>query len=132
MDRAYKEYSALLRRLGERYGVSERLRYVHDLHLPTLLRRAVGAVMINSTVGLQSISYGTPVKVLGDAVYDMPGLTHQGTLDEFWRAPGSVDDELYRGFRNYLLHTNQANGSFTRPLAGVPTPTGIRWFGRPT
>jgi capsule polysaccharide modification protein KpsS len=130
MDRAYKEYGALLRELGERYGISARLRYVHDLHLPTLLRRALGAVMINSTVGLQAISYGTPVKVLGDAVYDMPGLTHQGSLDTFWRAPESVDDELYRGFRSYLLHTNQANGSFALRLRGLPSPTGIRWFGR--
>jgi capsule polysaccharide modification protein KpsS len=131
MDRAYKQYSALIKQLGERYGVSARLRYVHDLHLPTLLRRAIGAVMINSTVGLQSISYGTPVKVLGDAIYDMPGMTHQGTLDEFWRAPGQVDDELYRAFRTYLLRTNQHNGSFAQRLPGVPTPTGIRWFGAP-
>jgi capsule polysaccharide modification protein KpsS len=129
MDRAYKEYSALLERLGQQYGVSARLRYVHDLHLPSLLRRALGAVMINSTVGLQSISYGTPVKVLGDAVYDMPGLTHQGSLAEFWQTPGEVDEELYRAFRAYLLVTNQANGSFVRRLKNVASPTGIRWFG---
>jgi capsule polysaccharide modification protein KpsS len=128
MDRAYKDYSSLLRRLAARHGVSDRIVYLHDQHLPTLLRHALGAVMINSTVGIQSISYGTPVKVLGDAVYDMPGLTFQGSLAEFWRAPGVVDDELYRGFRSYLLHTNQANGSFARRLKGVPEGAGIRWF----
>jgi capsule polysaccharide modification protein KpsS len=128
MDRAYKDYSGLLRRLAARYGLAGRIVYLHDQHLPTLLRHALGAVMINSTVGIQSISYGTPVKVLGDAVYDMPGLTHQGTLAEFWHAPGVVDDELYRGFRSYLLHTNQANGSFARRLNSVPHGAGIRWF----
>lgn len=130
MDRAYQNYGPLLRELSQRYKLGDRIIYVHDLHLPTLLRSARGAVMINSTVGLQSISYGTPVKVLGDAVYDMPGLTYQGTLEEFWRAQGSVDQELYRAFRTYLLLTNQANGSFAVRLKDVPTPTGIRWFGQ--
>lgn len=128
MDRAYRDYGALLRRLTARYRLANRVIYVHDLHLPTLLRSAAGAVMINSTVGLQAISYGTPVKVLGDAVYDMPGLTFQGALADFWRAPGTVDDQLYRAYRSYLLYANQANGSFAKRLAGVRTPTGIRWF----
>jgi capsule polysaccharide modification protein KpsS len=128
MDRAYKDYSQLIAELAARHGLSGRVIYLHDQHLPTLLRHALGAVMINSTVGIQSISYGTPVKVLGDAVYDMPGLTHQGSLAEFWRDPGVVDDDLYRGFRSYLLYTNQANGSFARRLKGVPDGAGIRWF----
>jgi capsule polysaccharide modification protein KpsS len=128
MDRAYRDYGRLLRTLARRYGLADRIVYVHDLHLPTLLRGAAGAVMINSTVGLQAISYGTPVKVLGDAVYDLPGLTFQGALEDFWRDPGVVDDPLYRAFRSYLLHINQANGAFAKRLARVPSPTGIRWF----
>jgi capsule polysaccharide modification protein KpsS len=128
MDRAYRDYGTLLRQLTRRYGLSGRVVYLHDQHLPTLLRQARGAVMINSTVGLQAISYGTPVKVLGHAVYDMPGLTSQGTLDQFWNDAGAVDDELYKAFRTYLLHANQANGSFAKRLPGVHSPTGIRWF----
>jgi capsule polysaccharide modification protein KpsS len=128
MDRAYKDYAGLIDSLAARHGLRDRVIYLHDQHLPTLLRHALGAVMINSTVGLQAISYGTPVKVLGDAIYDMPGLTHQGTLAHFWRAPGAVDEELYRGFRSYLLYTNQANGSFAQRLENVPEGAGIRWF----
>ena len=128
MDRAYREYGSYLRKLAQKYGVLDRLIYVHDLHLPTLLRRARGAVMINSTVGLQATSYGTPVKVLGDAVYDMPGLTFQGSLAEFWRDPGAVDQALYKAFRSYLLCTNQANGSYAKRLASVPTGAGVKWF----
>jgi capsule polysaccharide modification protein KpsS len=128
MDRAYREYGDLIARLERQLGLTGRVRYVHDLHLPTLLRAARGSVMINSTVGLQSIQYGTPVKVLGDAVYDMPGLTHQGSLAEFWRDPGQVDDALYQAFRTYLLCVNQANGSFAKRLPTVTTGAGIRWF----
>lgn len=128
MDRAYRDYTELLQRLARRYGVAERVIYVHDLHLPSLLRCSRGAVMINSTVGLQAASYGTPVKILGDAVYDMPGLTYQGTLKEFWSSQGSVDQELYQAFRTYLLCTNQANGSYAKRLTSLPSGAGIRWF----
>ncbi|MFW6052022.1 MAG: capsule biosynthesis protein, partial [Myxococcota bacterium] len=110
MDRAYREYGRFMRDLAARHGLEDRLWYVHDLHLPTLLKRAKGTITINSTVGLSSIHHGTPVKVLGTAVYDMPGLTHQGTLPEFLRSPGTLDRPLYEAFRNHLLHTNQANG----------------------
>jgi len=128
MDRPYREYGALMKSLAARHGLGERLVYIHDLHLPTLLRHASGSVMINSTVGLQSIQYGKPVKLLGKAVYDMPGLTYQGTLEDFWKRPGTVDDDLYRRFRAYLMRTNQLNGSFYKRLEGVATQTGVRWL----
>jgi capsule polysaccharide modification protein KpsS len=127
MDRAYREYGAYMRDLARRHGLGRRLRYVHDLHLPTLLKHARGTVTINSTVGLSSLHHGTPVKTMGYAVYDMPGLTHQGSLEDFFRDPGRVDPELYDGFRKYLIHTNQANGSYYKRLPGERTGTGVRW-----
>ena len=127
MDRPYREHGALIRKLSERFGIRERVVHVHDLHLPTLLRHATGAVMINSTVGLQAVQVGTPVKVLGRAVYAMAGLTFQGTLEQFWRDPGTVDGELYKAFRSYLIRTNQANGSFYRRLPQVPLAAGVIW-----
>jgi capsule polysaccharide modification protein KpsS len=57
------------------------------------------------------VQFGTPTKCLGEAIYDIPGLTHQGTLAQFWQNPGTVDRELYARFRYYLRTTNQLNGS---------------------
>ncbi|MFW6087977.1 MAG: capsule biosynthesis protein, partial [Myxococcota bacterium] len=128
MDRAYREYGAYMRNLAKRHSVTDRLWYVHDLHLPTLLRHAKGTITINSTVGLSSIHHGTPVLCKGTAVYDMPGLAHQGSLVEFFRDPGHVDESLYLAFRHYLEHTNQANGSVWKRLPGHPWGTGVRWF----
>ena len=48
---------------------------------------ACGAVTVNSTAGLGAIEMGLPTIVLGEAIYDMPGLTHQSALDAFWTAP---------------------------------------------
>jgi capsule polysaccharide modification protein KpsS len=116
LGRPYRDYSALLDELRNAHGLGDRLCYVDVIHLPSALRNARGVVTINSTVGLSSIHHGTPVKCLGTAVYDMPGLTYGGPLDEFWRAPGEVDADLYRKFRWWLRTNNQINGSVWREL----------------
>ena len=132
MDRAYREYGPLFAELRRTHGLGERLHYCHDLHLPTLLQHAKGTITINSTVGLQSVHHGTPVKVLGTAVYDMKGLVDGSSLAEFLQVPGPAPDEqLYRSFRRWLLHHNQANGNFYVRLRGRSSPTGIRWFPKP-
>ncbi len=127
LDRAYRNYAGLIARLRVQSGLGARLVYVHDLHLPTLLRHSRGAVMINSTVGLQALEYGTPVKVLGSSIYDMAGMTDQASLEQFWQAPTGPDATLVRGFRNYLLRENQVNGNFYRPLTGTTHGTGLLW-----
>jgi len=127
LDRGYNDYRGLIDELVVRHGVEARVLYVHDLHLPLLLRRARGTVVINSTVGLSSVHHGTPVCVLGDAPYRLPGLTYQGALDDFWRDPGKPDADLYRRFRSWMRAHNQANGNFYVRLDGVGTRTGLRW-----
>src|SRR5690606_15125615 len=103
------------------------LYYVHDLHLPTLLDHARGTVVINSTVGLSSLVHNTPVITLGDPIYNLPGLAFQGTLEQYWRAPGTFDAELHQSFRRWLLAYNQANGNFYKPLDEVHSHTGVVW-----
>ena len=126
MDRPYREYGALFARLRQRSGRGPRLHYCHDLHLPTLLKHAKGTITINSTVGLQSIHHGTPVKTLGTAIYDLPGLTFQGSLEAFLREQPPPDRSLYDAFRAWLLHANQCNGNFYKRVAGR-RGTGVRW-----
>ena len=131
MDRPYRDYTQLIRELVAKHDLEGRLIYVADLHLPTLLRHARGAVVINSTVGLQALLYGTPLIAQGQAVYNLPGLSAQDSLSEFWQRPGKVDMPAVACFVDWLKHHNQSNGSFIRPLpAGGRTGTsGIRWFG---
>jgi capsular polysaccharide export protein len=49
---------------------------------------------------------------LADAIYRMPGLVHQGSLEEFWQKPQSPDHHLARAFREVVLATTQVNGNF--------------------
>jgi capsule polysaccharide modification protein KpsS len=111
MDRPYSDYSTDIEALRLEHGLGERLLYADVINLPAALRGARGTVVINSTVGLSSLTHGTPVKCLGRAVYDLPGLTHRGSLAEFFSAPAPVDRALYKRFRQWLLDQNQLNGS---------------------
>ncbi|HEU5075976.1 MAG TPA: hypothetical protein VFU02_17400, partial [Polyangiaceae bacterium] len=112
LDRAYSDYADTIATAASAAGVADRVRYVHDLHLPSLLRAAKGTVVLNSTTGFSSLHHGTPVKVLGEAVYDVAGLTHQGPLAEFWSHPEAPGAKAYRQFRDGLIAASQLNGCF--------------------
>lgn len=119
LDRPYNDFSAEIRQLARRYGLGKRLRYVHDLHLPSLLKQAQGVVTINSTTGLQALFHGTPVCTLGDAFYNVPGLVQIGHLDRFWAQPGQVDHGLFQRFRGHLIRETQLNASFYAEAPGL-------------
>jgi capsular polysaccharide export protein len=116
MDRGYKNYGQLLNTLSKQYDLGKRLIYIHDGHLPTLLKHSRGVVTINSTVGLSAIHHNAPTKILGDAVYDVPGLVSTQSLDDFWISPEAVNPHLFHRFKYELIRTTQLNASFyTRP-----------------
>ncbi len=133
MDRGYHDHAGLIGALAARHGLTGRVRYIHDQHLPTLLEHARGVVLVNSTVGLSALDHGTPLKVCGEAIYDMAGLSYQGPLDRFWRDAASlrIDTELYRRFRRYLIAHTQLNGSFYRRLRLPGSSAGLVWSGAP-
>ncbi|MEM6789305.1 MAG: capsular biosynthesis protein [Myxococcota bacterium] len=123
-DRGYTDYTALVARLRRHHELGDRVVYIHDLHLPTLLRHCRGVITMNSTVGLSALYHRAPVKVLGRAVYDMPELTSQRSLAEFLDDPGEVDEDLVESFFRYLRHHCQINGSFYTRLPGF-LPCGL-------
>lgn len=113
MDRGVSNYSGMIRKLSEALGVGERVHYYHDIHLPTALKYSLGTVTINSTVGISSLVHNIPTLVLGQAIYDIEGLTCKGmALDRFWIEAEKPDTKLFRAFRRYLLCTTQVSGSF--------------------
>lgn len=120
LDRGYHDYSRSIRELGKRAELHGRLVYLHDQYLPTLLSRTRGVVVINSTVGMSALQHGVPVKALGNALYDLPGLCFQGTLDHFWTRSWSAEPEraLLERYLAYLIEHTQINGSFYKSDPG--------------
>jgi capsular polysaccharide export protein len=113
MDRGRLLFYRFARKLARRLGITDRVHVVHDTHLPTCLKNAIATVTINSTVGIASLFHGTPTMVLGDALYDIQGLTcNSMPLDHFWTGYQPPDLGLFRRFRNYMINNTQLEGSF--------------------
>ena len=129
LDRGYSDYTAFIKRLTTQHKLGERCLYIHDQHLPTLLAHACGVVVVNSTAGLSAVGEGVPVKVCGHSIYDIQGLTFQGSLDAFWKNAHLAvpNDKLYKAFRSYLISHTQHRGSFYKRLPLVSFNSGIMW-----
>ena len=112
MDRGYRNYKKLIAQLSLKYGVVGRTHYFCDIHLPTLLKHSLGMVAVNSTTVLQALYHHIPVKVIGYAMYNLPRLTNQYPLDEFWKNPGTVDENYFNYYRSTLIQYSQLNGSY--------------------
>lgn len=107
-------------RMARRHGVADRVIYLETGNNPQILRHARGMVTINSTMGTSGLWHSLPVCVLGRAIYDIEGLTHQGDLDSFWQRPTLPEMTFFRTFRRALVHSAQVRGEFG---AGKATET---------
>lgn len=112
LDPWLSPYAAIVMSLGRKYGVEERIHLTDYGKLHEILPRMTGVVCINSTAGLAAIEFGRSTITLGRAIYDMPGLTHQGDLDRFWLEPQPPDAELYKIFRKVVMAETQINGAY--------------------
>lgn len=111
-DRGYNNYSDLILLLARRFGLVGRVHYFHDGALSRFLRSCRGVVTVNSTVGLQALYHAVPTRAMGRTFYNLPGLTDQHPLDQFWLSPQSSDRALFYRFYDYLVRHTQVNGNF--------------------
>ena len=113
VDRGKKNYKKFIIDQARHFGIEDRVLVLYDTHLPTCLKNAKGTVTINSTVGLSALYHETPVITLGNAIYDIEGLTCKNMkLDDFWHKYQAPDMELFDKYRSYILENTQLNGSF--------------------
>lgn len=112
LDTGLINYRQQIDLLCKSLKIERRVHYIDGGHLPTLLQHTQGTVTINSTVGLSAIFHKSPTITLGNAIYDMPGMTFQGNLNDFWRAPMKPDQELFHDFRRVVVFLTQINGGF--------------------
>lgn len=112
LDMGLVDYPAVIRSLETRCGLAGRIDYLESGDLEALLRRARGVVTVNSTVGGLALGLACPTIALSDPIYNLAGLTFSGSLDQFWQERILPDAELYRCFRNTVIHATQINGGF--------------------
>lgn len=102
LDCGFHNWRAYVRKRAAELGVARCILHIDGGELQSLAKEAVGMVCVNSTSGTLALQEGTPVIVLGEAVYDIPGVTHQGALDYFWSSPQAPDMSIYEAFKKIL------------------------------
>jgi capsular polysaccharide export protein len=103
LDCSFYNWPRFVREHASRLGLEGRLHYVDGGDLDKMIRGARGLVCVNSTSATLALAQDTPVCAIGEAIYDMPGLTHQGHLDTFWTNPTPPERGLYPAFRRVLV-----------------------------
>lgn len=126
VDRGYRDYAATIEQLKIRLG-NDRVHLIDRVNLDRLLENARGVVTINSTVGLTALRHGTPVKVLGEAIYDLKELTFPSSLDDFWSSESRPCMDTVQMFVNVLESTIQGRGTLSRKCFTDAEETGIVW-----
>lgn len=112
LDNGMIDYRSLIGTSTAIHGLQDRIAYIEGGDLDVLLEASKGVVLINSTVGFATLKQGKPMKVMGRALYDMDGLTHQGTLDSFWKKPTAPDEETVQKFLKVVRNDSQIYGDF--------------------
>lgn len=115
LDPGIEDLERLTRGLAAERGIGHRVSFLEGGAFASLARAARGVVSVNSTAALAAIGFGTPVKLMGRAFFDMPGLVDQQPLDAFWTAPAAPDADLFRRFRRRMSVETQVYGSYHNP-----------------
>lgn len=112
LDPGLKNWQRLIFERGVKLGIADRIVYFDGGDLDAMLRTSAGVVTVNSTVGIRALQFGCKVKALGDAIYDVAGLTFQDGLDAFWQQAKPPAPELVKAFINAVCNTLQIRGVF--------------------
>ncbi|ADZ71213.1 capsule biosynthesis protein [Polymorphum gilvum] len=111
LDAGVEGWPDRVRRTGEALGLDDRIVFLDGGSLRPLFERTAGVVTVNSTAGLEALQASRPVKTLVPAHFDIVGMTHQGDLDGFWRAPQPPDAGLVDAYVRAIAAAIQVRGS---------------------
>ena len=92
--------------------IEKRVHFVRGGKLARLLNQARATVTVNSTSAQQALWRGLPVKAMGRAVFDKPGLVSDQALADFLHDPKRPRPIAYRRYRDFLLESSQVPGGF--------------------
>jgi capsular polysaccharide export protein len=117
MDSSFFNWRRFVKREGRRLGIESRLHYLDGGNLDAMVGASRGLVCVNSTSATLALARSVPVCTLGDAIYDIAGLTHQNHLDDFWTEPTPPEPGVYEAFRRVLVHRCLVRGGLASESA---------------
>jgi capsular polysaccharide export protein len=125
LDNGVRDWRRETAALARLHGIADRVDYLESGDIVPIAERAQGVVTINSTSGTLALALGVPVIALGQAVYDIEGITFQGKLDDFWHEPGRPDAATFAAFRRVLIDRCLVAGGFFSNEALTKVTVGI-------
>jgi capsular polysaccharide export protein len=102
-DTAWFNWRRFIDARARRLGIRGRVHFIDGGDLERLAADTCGMVCVNSTSATLALAAGRPVCALGNAIYNVPGLTFSAHLDEFWSDPVPPEPGLYGAFRRVLV-----------------------------
>ena len=115
LDSGVVNLEKLVAALTQKFDLQQRVLYLEAGDLELITKHAAGTVTLNSTVGAVALSHGCATLALGEAIYNMLGLTDQNGLDNFWHSPTVPSLARFAQFKKVVLATTQVNGGFYSP-----------------
>ena len=115
LDNGVRNWRELTRQIAQAENVADRVHFLEAGDIALIVRAARGVITINSTTGTLALSSGVPVITLGEAVYDIPDITDQNGLDNFWVHPTPPDKATFDAFYRVLVDRCLIAGGFFSP-----------------
>jgi len=112
LDPDLANWKTTMGNLVREVGIENRVFFLRDGAIADLITNASGVVTINSSVGLKAIQHGKKLKIMGQAVYDLPGLVFPKDLDEFWKSEFVPDASFFADFIQVLASMFQIRGGW--------------------
>jgi capsular polysaccharide export protein len=112
LDNGLTDWEKKTRAVAAKLGITDRMLFIAWADIDPLVRAARGVVTVNSTTGTLALRYGVPTIVLGDAVYNIPRITHQAGLADFWKKPEAPEAEVFDAFRRVLVDRCLIHGGY--------------------
>ncbi|GAA4005715.1 capsular biosynthesis protein [Sphingomonas humi] len=117
LDPSFFNWTGWARDMARANGLEGRLHVIDGGDIDNILDNARGLVCVNSTSATLALARSIPVCAVGEAIYKLPGLTHEGHLDSFWADPRPPEDGLYDAFRRVLLARSLVRGGLASESA---------------
>ena len=117
LDSRFTSWSSHINSLARKAGLEDRVIHISGGDLSELAENAIGMVTVNSTSATLALAAGVPTMALGKAIYNIPKVTHQASLDEFWNRPLPADRAVYEAFRRVLYDRSLIYGGLASQSA---------------
>lgn len=116
LDGHAKSREKMIRKIAGIHGVSDEVVILHSGSIAKLSIHSRGMILINSTSGMTAIHHGTPLLVMGEAVFRHESLVHCGNdeadIEAFMVEQRAASAKKRHAFERFLAREALVPGDF--------------------